>query len=42
MSQIEGQFKGISVFLWLAVGLWLLAGAMGTAIYIAVHLLNYL
>jgi hypothetical protein len=42
MSETEGQFKGIRGFLWLAVGLLLLAAAIGSAIYIVVHLLDYL
>ena len=41
MSETEGQFKGICGFLWLAVGFSLLAAAIGSAIYIAVHILNY-
>ena len=42
MSETEGQFKGIRGFLWRAVGLLLLAAAIGSAIYIVVHLLDYL
>ena len=42
MSETQGQFKGIRGFLWLAVGLLLLAAAIGSAIYIVAHLLNYL
>jgi hypothetical protein len=42
MSETEGQFKGIRRFLWLTVGFLLLAASMGSAIYIVVHLLNYL
>jgi hypothetical protein len=42
VSESEGQFKGIRGFLWLAVGLLLLAAAIGSAIYIVVHLLDYL
>ena len=42
VSESEGQFKGIRGFLWLAVGILLLAAATGSAIYIVVHLLNYL
>jgi hypothetical protein len=42
MSETQGQFKGIRGFLWLAVGFLLLAAAIGSAIYIVVHLLNYL
>jgi len=42
MSQTEGQFKGFRGFTWLAVGLLLLAAATGSAIYIVVHLFNYL
>ena len=40
MSETEGQFKGIRGFLWLAVGFLLLAAAVGSAIYIVVHLLD--
>jgi hypothetical protein len=42
MSETQGQFKGIRGFLWLAVGLLLLAAAIGSAIYIVAHLLKYL
>ncbi len=42
MSETEGQFKGIRGFLWLAVGVLLLAAAAGSAIYIVVHLLGCL
>jgi hypothetical protein len=42
VSESESQFKGIRGFLWLAVGFLLLAAAIGSAIYIVVHLLNYL
>jgi hypothetical protein len=42
MSETESQFKGIRGFLWLAVGFLLLAAAIGSAIYIVVHLLKYL
>jgi len=42
MSEAESQFKGIRGFLWLAVGLLLVAAALGSAIYIVVHHLNYL
>ena len=42
MSETEGQFEGIRGFLWLAVGLLLLAAALGSAIYIVAHLLKYL
>ena len=42
MSGTQGQLKGIRGFLWLAVGFLLLASALGSAIYIVVHLLNYL
>lgn len=38
MSKTEGQLKGFRRFLWLAVGFWLLAAAIGSAIYIVVHL----
>jgi len=40
MSETEGQFKGIRGFLWLAAGFLLLAAALGSAIYIVVHLLS--
>ena len=42
MSETEGQFKGIRGFLWLAVGFLLLAAAVGSAIYIVVHLFRCL
>ena len=42
MAETESRFKGIRGFLWLAVGFLLLAAALGCAIYIVVHLLNYL
>jgi hypothetical protein len=42
MSETQGQLKGIRGFLWLAVGLLLLAATIGSAIYIVAHLLNYL
>ncbi|MGA9057804.1 MAG: hypothetical protein WB763_14975 [Terriglobia bacterium] len=42
MAQTESQFKGIRGFLWPAVGILLLAAAIGSAIYIVVHLLKYL
>jgi hypothetical protein len=42
MSEPQGQFKGIRGFLWLAVGFLLLAAALGSAIYILVHLLSCL
>jgi len=42
MSEAESQFQGIRGILWLAVGFLLLAAAIGSAIYIAVHLLNCL
>jgi len=42
MSETQGQFNGICGFLWLAVGILLLAAVIGSAIYIVVHLLNYL
>jgi hypothetical protein len=42
MSEYESQFKGIRGFLWLAVGFLLLAAALGSAIFIAVHLLECL
>ena len=40
MSEPESQFKGIRGFLRLAVGFLLLAAALGSAIYIVVHLLS--
>ena len=42
MDETQGQFKGIRGFLWLAAGLLPLAAAMGSAVYIFVHLLKYL
>ena len=42
MYEAESQFKGIRRFLWLAVGSLLLAAAVGSGIYIVVHLLDYL
>ena len=42
VAESESQFKGIRGFLWLAVGFLLLAAAMGSAIYIVVHLLKCL
>ena len=38
MSESESQFKGIRGFLWLAVGILLVAAAIGSALYIVVHL----
>ena len=40
MSETQGPSKGIRGFLWLAVGFLLLAAAMGSIIYIVVHLFN--
>ncbi len=40
MSDSKGQFKGIRGFRWLAFGFWLLAAALGSAMYIIVHLLS--
>jgi hypothetical protein len=42
MAETESRFKGIRGFLWLAVGILLLAAAIGSAIYIVAHLLKYL
>jgi hypothetical protein len=42
VSESESLFKGIRGFLWLAVGFLLLAAGIGSAIYIVVHLLDYL
>jgi hypothetical protein len=42
MSGTHDQPKGIRGFLWLAVGFLLLAAALGSAIYIILHLLSYL
>ena len=42
MSESESQFKGIRGFLWLAVGILLLAAAIGSGFYIVAHLLKYL
>ena len=41
MSETQSPFKGIRGFLWLAVGFLLLAAAVGSTLYIVVHLLNY-
>jgi len=38
MSEFQSQFKGIRGFLWLAVGILLLAAATGSAIFIVDHL----
>jgi hypothetical protein len=40
MSETASQFKGIRGSLWLAVGILLLAAAIGSGIYIVVNLLN--
>ncbi len=42
MSEAESQFEGFRRFLWLAVGILLLAAALGSAIYIVVHILHSL
>ena len=42
MSETESQFKGIRGFLWLAVGFLLLTAVIRSAIYIVVHLFNFL
>ncbi len=42
MAESESQFKGISGFLWLAVGFLLLAAAIGSALYVVVYLLKCL
>jgi hypothetical protein len=42
MSEPQNQFKGLRGFLWLAIGYFLLAAAVGSAIYIVAHLLNQL
>jgi hypothetical protein len=42
VSESESLFKGIRGFLRLTVGFLLLAAAIGSAIYIIVHLLNHL
>jgi hypothetical protein len=42
MSETQGPSKGIRGFLWLAVGVLLLAAAIGSAIYIVAHFLNCL
>jgi hypothetical protein len=42
MAETESQFKGIRGFLRLAIGVLLLAVALGCAIYIVVSLLDYL
>jgi len=41
MSETQGQFKRIRVFLWLAVGFLLLAAAIGSAIYVDVRVPAY-
>jgi len=41
MAETESRFKDIRGSLWLAVGFLLVAVAIGSAIYIAVHLLNH-
>jgi uncharacterized membrane protein len=41
MAETESRFKDNCGFLWLAVGFLLVAVAIGSAIYIAVHLLNH-
>lgn len=42
VSESESQFKGIRGFLWLAAGFLLLAAAIGSALYVVVHLLKCL
>ena len=42
MAESESQFKGIRVFLWLAAGFLLLAAAIGSALYVVVHILKCL
>ena len=42
MAETERQFKGIRWFLRLAIGLLLLAVALGSAIYLLGRLLDYL
>ena len=42
MSETRGQFEGLRGFLRLAVGFLLLAAAIGSAIYILVHLVSRL
>ena len=42
MAESESQFKGIRGFLWLAAGFLLLAAAIGSALYVVVHLLKCL
>ena len=38
MSETQNQFNGIRRFLWLVVGFLLLAAALGSAVYIVVHI----
>ena len=42
MAETESQFKGIRGFLRLAIGVLLLAVALGSAVYLLARLLDYL
>jgi len=42
MAETESQFKGIHGFLRLAIGVLLLAAALGSAVYLLARLLDYL
>lgn len=42
MSESQNEFKGIRRFLWLTVGFFLLAVALGSAVYIVAHLFKCL
>ena len=41
MAETESQFKGIRGFLRLAIGVLLLAAAVGSAVYLLARLLDY-
>ena len=40
MFESQNEFKGIRRFFWLTVGFFLLAAALGSAVYIVAHLLK--
>ena len=40
MAETDSRFKGIRGFLWLAVGILLLAAAIGSAIYIVIRVMD--
>jgi len=42
MSESQNEFNGIRRFLWLAVGLVLMAAILGSAVYIIAHVLRRL